>query len=38
MSTEIFLIPFLTGLGFAILLPVLGCYMPLRDEWLAALA
>ncbi len=38
MSTEIFLIPFLTGLGFAILLPVLGCYLRLRDEWLAALA
>lgn len=38
MSSEIFLIPFLTGLGFAILLPVLGCYLRLRDEWLAALA
>lgn len=38
MSSEIFLIPFLTGLGFAILLPILGCYLRLRDEWLAALA
>jgi zinc transport system permease protein len=38
MSTELFLIPFLTGLAFAILLPVLGCYLRLRDEWLAALA
>ena len=38
MSSEIFLIPFLTGLGFAILLPVLGSYLRLRDEWLAALA
>jgi len=38
MSTELFLIPFLTGLAFAILLPVLGCYLRLRNEWLAALA
>jgi zinc transport system permease protein len=38
MSAELFLIPFLTGLVFAILLPVLGCYLRLRDEWLAALA
>ena len=38
MSSEIFLIPFLTGLGFAILLPLLGSYLRLRDEWLAALA
>lgn len=38
MSTELFLIPFLTGLGLAILLPLLGCYLRLRDEWLAALA
>lgn len=38
MWNEIFLIPFLTGLGLAILLPVLGCYLRLRDEWLAALA
>lgn len=38
MSSDLFLIPFLTGLGFAILLPVLGCYLRLRDEWLAALA
>ena len=38
MSAELFLIPFLTGLAFAILLPILGCYLRLRDEWLAALA
>jgi zinc transport system permease protein len=38
MSAELFLIPFLTGLAFAVLLPVLGCYLRLRDEWLAALA
>lgn len=38
MTTEIFLIPFLTGLGFAVLLPLLGSYLRLRDEWLAALA
>jgi zinc transport system permease protein len=30
--------PFATGLVFAILLPLLGCYLRLRDEWLAALA
>ena len=38
MSSELFLTPFLTGLGLAILLPLLGCYLRLRDEWLAALA
>ncbi len=38
MSVELFQIPFLTGLAFAILLPILGCYLRLRDEWLAALA
>lgn len=38
MWNELFLIPFLTGLGLAILLPLLGCYLRLRDEWLAALA
>lgn len=38
MWNEVFLIPFLTGLGLAVLLPVLGCYLRLRDEWLAALA
>lgn len=38
MTSELFLIPFLTGLGLAILLPLLGCYLRLRDEWLAALA
>lgn len=29
---------FLTGLAFAVFLPVLGCYLRLRDETLAALA
>ena len=38
MPSDLFLIPFLTGLGLAILLPLLGCYLRLRDEWLAALA
>ena len=36
--SEWFLTPFLTGLGLAVLLPLLGCYLRLRDEWLAALA
>jgi len=38
MWHELFLTPFLTGLALAVLLPVLGCYLRLRDEWLAALA
>ena len=38
MGSDLFLVPFLTGLGLAILLPLLGCYLRLRDEWLAALA
>lgn len=38
MWNELFLIPFLTGLCLAILLPLVGCYLRLRDEWLAALA
>lgn len=38
MLSELFLIPFLTGLCLAIVLPLLGCYLRLRDEWLAALA
>lgn len=38
MNAELFIAPFLTGLGLAILLPLLGCYLRLRDEWLAALA
>jgi zinc transport system permease protein len=38
MWSDLFLVPFLTGLGLAILLPLLGCYLRLRDEWLAALA
>ena len=38
MWHELFLTPFLTGLCLAAVLPVLGCYLRLRDEWLAALA
>ena len=38
MWHELFLVPFFTGLVLAVLLPVLGCYLRLRDEWLAALA
>lgn len=38
MWHELFLAPFLTGLSLAVLLPVLGCYLRLRGEWLAALA
>ena len=38
MWSELFLLPFLTGLGLAVLLPLLGCYLRLRNEWLAALA
>lgn len=34
----LFMTPFLTGLAFAILLPLFGVYLRLRDEWLAALA
>lgn len=38
MWNELFLLPFLTGLVLAIVLPVLGAYLRLRDEWLAALS
>lgn len=38
MWNELFAVPFLTGLALAIALPLLGCYLRLRDEWLAALA
>lgn len=38
MDFELFVIPFLSGLCLALLLPVLGCYLRLRGEWLAALA
>ncbi|KAB2921217.1 MAG: ABC transporter, partial [Dechloromonas sp.] len=38
MWSELFLVPFLTGLLLAVVLPLLGCYLRLRDEWLAALA
>lgn len=38
MWSELFLLPFLTGLCLALVLPALGCFLRLRDEWLAALA
>lgn len=38
MGSEMFGIPFLTGLALAVLLPLLGAYLRLRGEWLAALA
>lgn len=38
MWSELFALPFLTGLCLAVLLPVLGSYLRLREEWLAALA
>jgi zinc transport system permease protein len=38
MNYDLFVIPFFTGLLLAALLPVLGAYLRLRDEWLAALA
>lgn len=38
LFSSLFLIPFLTGLAVALVLPVLGCYLRLRHEWLAALA
>lgn len=38
MWNELFATPFLTGLGLAVALPLLGGYLRLRDEWLAALA
>ena len=34
----LFLQPFLTGLVFALLLPLYGAYLRLRGEWLAALS
>lgn len=33
----LFLVPFVNGLLLAVLLPVLGAYVRLRDEWLASL-
>jgi zinc transport system permease protein len=38
MWSDLFVLPFLTGLCLALVLPVLGCFLRLRDEWLAALA
>lgn len=35
---DLFLVPFLTGLALAAMLPVLGAYLRLRNEWLAALS
>jgi zinc/manganese transport system permease protein len=36
--SPLFLQPFLIGLCFAVVLPLFGCYLRLRDEWLAAFA
>lgn len=38
LADPLFATPFVTGLAFAILLPLCGAYLRLRDEWLAALA
>lgn len=38
MWNDLFLVPFFAGLALAVLLPLLGCFLRLRDEWLAALA
>ncbi len=35
---ELFLLPFFTGLVLALMLPALGAYLRLRNEWLAALS
>lgn len=35
---SLFRVPFVTGALLAVVLPVLGMYLRLRDEWLAALA
>lgn len=36
--SELFLQPLVTGVAYALLLPLLGAYLRLRREWLAALA
>ncbi|MBS1189224.1 MAG: ABC-type Mn2+/Zn2+ transport system permease component-like protein [Rhodocyclaceae bacterium] len=36
--SPLFLQPFLIGLCFALVLPLFGCYLRLREEWLAAFA
>lgn len=38
LADPLFRLPFLTGLALAVLLPLVGMYLRLRDEWLAALA
>lgn len=38
LTDPLFRLPFFTGLVFAVLLAVLGMYLRLRDEWVAALA
>lgn len=37
MNADLFLLPFLAGLPLAVLLPLLGVLLRLRDEWLATL-
>lgn len=38
LTDPLFRLPFATGLVFALILPLLGMYLRLRNEWLAALA
>ncbi len=38
LADPLFRLPFLTGLLLAAMLPLVGMYLRLRDEWLAALA
>lgn len=38
LTDPLFFLPFLTGLLFAVALPVIGMYLRLREEWLAALS
>ncbi len=38
LTDPLFRLPFFTGLAFAVLLALLGMYLRLRDEWVAALA
>jgi zinc/manganese transport system permease protein len=38
ITDPLFFTPFVTGLLFALVLPVIGMYLRLREEWLAALS
>jgi len=37
LMTELFRIPFMTGLGLTLLISLMGAFLRLRDEWMAAL-